>query len=134
MMDIMTEERGLYLPLTYNPEQDTVGVYLPADIPTLTDKIVERKSTKKLVLVEAISQYRMRYVVECDALEHAADEVCMERVEDEFSQLHLGEVITSTREISSEEYLRLFDQDNEYLRNWTAEQKFKMIHSIDYEE
>jgi hypothetical protein len=129
----MTNEQGLYLPLTYNPEQDNMGVYLPADIPTLTDKIVERKSTKTLVLVEAISQYRMRYVVECDEVEHAADEVCMERVKDEFSQHHLGEVITSTREISSEEYLRLFDQDNEYLRNWTSEQKFKMIHSIDYE-
>jgi hypothetical protein len=129
----MTEERGLYLPLTYNPEQDTVGVYLPADIPVLTNKIVDKLSKKRLVLVEAISQYRMRYVVECDEVEHAADEVCMERVEDEFSQYHLGEVITSTREINRAEYLQLFDQDNDYLRSWEPEQKFRMIHSIDYE-
>jgi hypothetical protein len=130
----MTEERGLYLPLTYNPEQDTVGVYLPADIPVLTNKIVDKLSKKRLVLVEAISQYRMRYVVECDEVEHAADEVCMERVVDEFSQHHLGEVITSTREIDRAEYLQLFDQDNDYLRNWEPEQKFRMIHSIDYEK
>ena len=65
-------------------------------------------------------------------MEHAADDVVMERIQDEFSQLHLGEVITSSREIDRVEYLRLFDEDNDYLKNWTTEQKFKMIHSIDY--
>ena len=94
--------------------------------------VLTERAGKKLVLVEAISQYRMRYVVECDEVEHAADDVVMERIQDEFSQLHLGEVITSSREIDRVEYLRLFDEDNAYLKDWTTEQKFKMIHSIDY--
>lgn len=121
--------KQVFLPLVNHNGQNGVFQYVQDDAPVLTQRV-----GKKLVLVEAISQYRMRYVVECDEVEHAADEVVMERVKDEFSQLHLGEVITSTREIDRGEYLRLFDQDNDYLKDWEPDQKFRMIHCIDYEE
>lgn len=85
-------------------------------------------------MVEAITMYRMRYVVECDEVSHAADTVTMNEMQDEFSQLHLGEIITSTREISREEYLKLFNEDNDYLRGWTDEEKFKLVHKIDYDK
>ena len=53
---------------------------------------------------------------------------------EEFSQLHLGETITSTRVIDDAEYLRLFDVDNYYLKAWPEEQKFKYVHKVDYTE
>lgn len=89
----------------------------------------------KYVLVETISQFRERYVIEvpdnhndgeypCTAEQWAADTVTAEEMQ-EFSQLHLGEVIISTREIAKEEIISLCDKDNDYVKSWTDEQKFK---------
>jgi hypothetical protein len=94
---------------------------------------------KKLVLVETISQHRVRYVVEVeDNIEHALDEVvCREGDVDEFkefSQMHLGNVIVSHREISGDEYLKIFNEDNDYLSMWPEEQKNRLINVIDYTE
>ena len=99
----------------------------------------ERKkmSGKKLVLVEAVSMFRHRYVVECNEEEHAADEVVMcKELEsfEEFSQQHLDEIITSTRIITEQEYLELFDRDNDYLASWDVEQKKRFINKINYNE
>jgi hypothetical protein len=84
-------------------------------------------------LVECVSMFRIRYVVECENAEHAGDTVVCEEA-DEFSQLHIGENITSIREIDDAEYLRVFDEDNDYLSEWTDEQKFKFVHKVDYED
>ena len=113
-MSTTNTDRPMYLPLTWKDEEPAMS--------------------KKLVLVEAITMYRMRYVVECDDVHHAADEVAMDLMRDEFSQLHLGETISSSREISREEYLRLFNEDNDYLRAWTDEEKFRLVHKIDYDK
>ena len=97
----------------------------------------KNKSGKKLVLVETVSMFRMRYVVECDEEKHAADEVVMSKGNgdfEEFSQHHLDEVITSTRVIDEQEYFELFDRDNDYLKNWDVEQKKRFINKIDYNE
>ena len=45
-------------------------------------------------LVETISYFRHRYVIECDSAEHAKDTVTMNEAE-EMSQLHIDESITS---------------------------------------
>lgn len=111
-MDII--DRPMYLPLTWKDKESTM--------------------TKKLVLVEAITMYRMRYVIECDEVGHAADTVAMNEMQEEFSQLHLGETITSSREITKDEYLRLFNEDNDYLNSWTDEEKMRLIYRIDYDK
>ena len=93
---------------------------------------------KKLFLVETVSIFRQRYVVEAKNAEHAQDEVVIATTGDydenwkEFSQHHVDECITSTREISKKEYLDLFDTDNEYLKSWSVEQKMKSINKINY--
>lgn len=92
--------------------------------------------TKKLVMVDCISQFRMRYCVEVeDDIGHALDHVTMyEHDPDklkEFSQLHIGNHIISHREIDKEEYLRMFDEDNDYAKNWDEEQKFKSINEVE---
>ena len=84
-------------------------------------------------LVETISIHRIRYVVECETAEHAKDCVTMNEAE-EFSQLHIDEMITSTRVIDDPEYLLLFDEDNAYLKDWSEEEKFKYVYKIDYNE
>lgn len=87
-------------------------------------------------LVETVSIFRMRYVVEANNASDAKDEVTMSVGEDfkEFSQLHLDEMISSTREIDKAEYLRMFDEDNVYLKDWTEEQKLDFINVIDYDK
>jgi hypothetical protein len=84
-------------------------------------------------LVETVSMFRIRYVVEADNASDAKDEVTMNNGDlHEFSQLHLDELITSAREIDREEYLRLFDEDNDYLREWDEEHKLKWVNKVDY--
>ena len=81
-------------------------------------------------LVETISMHRIRYVVECNSAAAAKDTVTMNEAE-EFSQMHIDEMITSTRVIDDAEYLRLFDEDNDYLRSWSEDQKFKYVHKVE---
>jgi hypothetical protein len=85
-------------------------------------------------LVETVSVFRMRYVVEAKNASDARDEVTM-NVGDNFhemSQLHLDEMITSTREIDTAEYLRIFDEDNVYLKDWDEDQKLGLVQVLNY--
>ena len=81
-------------------------------------------TNKVWVLVDTIFTYRMRYMVEAPESnpEYALDDVTMETAK-EFSQLGLGETITSHRIVSKEEALRLCDEDNSYVQSWTEDQK-----------
>jgi hypothetical protein len=85
------------------------------------------------VLVDTVSQFRQRYVVEVPKgkSEYALDSVTMEDVK-EFSQKHLGETIVSHRVISEKDALDLFDEDNDYLKSWNEEKKLSYINKIDY--
>lgn len=80
----------------------------------------------KLVLVDTISQYRMRYLVEVpEGKEYwALDTVTFEQAK-EFSQLHLGETIVSHRTISEKDALSQFRLDNSYLAGWPDNQILK---------
>lgn len=91
----------------------------------------------KYVVVTATSTHRMRYVVPMDELQKmnedyivdlkwALDLVTCEDVE-EFSQMHLGEQIVDCYEMNEDEILDLFDKDNDYLKEWSKEQKIKHI-------
>lgn len=95
---------------------------------------------KKLYMVETISIFRHRYVVNAEHPTHAADEVVMNvggSYDDkwqEFSQKHIDEVISSVREISAADYLKEFDEDNDYLKNWSIAEKMQYINEIKYDE
>lgn len=89
----------------------------------------------KKYLVETVSIFRHRYVVEAKEEEHACDEVvCNDGKLKEFSQYHVDENITSVRVIDDIEYLDLFDKDNDYLKSWSDEEKRKFINVIDYDK
>jgi len=91
-------------------------------------------------LVETVSMFRMRYVIEAKEGEHALDEVVMNTKGDyketwqEMSQKHLDEVIVSSREISDKEYLKIFDEDNDYMVHSTKNEKRRFINKIDYKK
>ena len=91
---------------------------------TMRKKEVE----KELVLVETISTFRMRYVVEVPKgkKDWALDTVTMQEAE-EMSQHHIGEDIVSHRVISQEEFFNIHNEDNDYLKGWTDEQKMRCI-------
>ena len=91
----------------------------------------------KLVLVEAISQFRQRYVIEvpdnhnerqypCTAIQWAEDTVTVEEMK-EFSQKWLGETITSSREVTREEVLAMCDVDNDYCQSWDNDKKIEVF-------
>jgi hypothetical protein len=98
----------------------------------------------KYVMVEAISQFRQRYVIEvpddhdkgdfpCSSIEWAEDTVTMEQMK-EFSQKWLGEVIIDSREVTLDEVMDICDKDNEYLSEWTVKQKMdNLVTEIGYE-
>jgi hypothetical protein len=93
---------------------------------------------KKIVMVEVLSQFLIKYAVEVeDNIEHALDEVVMRETQDsfkEFSQRHLEPtVFVNHYEVTKEEYLKTFDEENDYLKSWSDEQKFEFINIIDYE-
>lgn len=90
---------------------------------------------KKLYMVETLSIFRHRYVVSAHESTHATDEIVMHLGDDklhEFSQKHIDETIMDVREISTDEYLKEFDKDNDYLKSWSIDKKFQCVMDIDY--
>ena len=78
---------------------------------------MSKKPKTKIVLVDAISSFRMRYAVEIpeDAPEEwALDTVTMNEAK-EFSQESLGETIASHRVINQVEFLTQYRKDNDYV-------------------
>ena len=84
------------------------------------------------VLVEAISQFRERYMVEVPKgkAEWALDTVTLNQAQ-EFSQEHLGEVIVSHRVVSFDEALELCDKDNHYCKAWDTDKKLDAFFTKD---
>lgn len=87
---------------------------------------LEKVEETELVLVESISTFRMRHVVEVPKgkAEWAMDTVVMNDAK-EFSQHHIGDNIVSHRVMTKDEVLALSDIDNDYCKSWTEEQKLE---------
>lgn len=90
---------------------------------TLTKK---EKQDTEWVLVECVSTFRERYMVEVPKgkADWALDTVTMNEAK-EFSQEHIGEQIISHRVVTKEEALSLCDKDNDYGSSWNEETKIK---------
>lgn len=83
---------------------------------------VEKSVNTEWVLVETVQMFRHRYCVQVPVgkTEWALDTVTMEEAK-EFSQLHLGETISSHRVLTEEEAVKLCYEDNDYLKSWESE-------------
>ena len=91
---------------------------------------MSKKEQTELVLVDCISTYRMRYLVEVPAgkTEWALDTVVCEEAH-EFSQLHIGEQIMSHRVVTDAEAMKICDEDNSYCAGWADELKQKNFYT-----
>jgi len=80
------------------------------------------------VLVECVSQFRMRYMVQVPEGEAlwALDTVTMNEAK-EFSQEHIGENIVSHRVVPEAEAILLCDVDNDYFSGHDAALKHKVF-------
>lgn len=97
--------------------------------------------SKDYVVVTAISQFRMRYVMhkddlqklntdtEVNPIEWAEDTVTCDDIDD-FSQEHLGQHIVDSRMVDEDEMLEIFDRDNDYLRGWDRGYKIKWTRKL----
>lgn len=87
---------------------------------------LKKEQEMEWVLVDTVSQFRMRYMVQVPIgkAHYALDTVTMGEAK-EFSQEHLGETIVSHRVVSEAEALEIFDKDNDYLKSWDPEVKIK---------
>ena len=83
------------------------------------------------VMVTTISSHRIRYAVpvknaDGQTVENVKNMIANEEVE-EFSQLWLGEQIIDTQVVDEQMMLEMFDDENQYLTSWSAEQKIDHV-------
>jgi len=103
---------------------------------------MSKEDEDRFVMVTMVSSHRMRYCIPVselqkmneekemtaeDALDWAQDSVTMEEV-DEFSQHWLGEQTVDAFILDKERVLQMFDRDNDYLKDWSEEQKLDHIY------
>lgn len=86
------------------------------------------KEPTELVMVECVSMYRIRYLVEVPVgkSEWALDTVTLNEAK-EFSQEHLAENIVSHRVVTQEEAMKICDTDNDYADGWTEAKKLEVF-------
>jgi len=96
---------------------------------------MSKKQELEWVLVDTVSQFRMRYMVQVPVgkKDWALDTVTMQEAK-EFSQEHIGESIVSHRVVTEEEALRICDEDNDYCNKWSDEKKIDVFFTKDGEK
>jgi len=87
---------------------------------------LKKKEETEWVLVECVSTFRERYMVEVPKGQElwALDTVTMNEAK-EFSQEHIGEQIVSHRVVTKEEALAMCTKDNDYCSSWEDDVKIK---------
>ena len=92
-----------------------------------------KKIETQWVLVETVSMFRERYMVEVpvgvdrydkDKTLWALDTVTMGEAK-EFSQEHLGETIVTHHVVTKEDALAMCDKENDYAKKWNDELKIQ---------
>ena len=87
---------------------------------------LKKKEETEWILVECVSTFRERYMVEVPKGKElwALDTVSMNEAK-EFSQEYLGEQIVSHRVVTKEEALTMCDKENNYCTSWEDDVKIK---------
>ena len=111
---------------------------VPVDSGVNPDATAPKKT--HLFVVDTISTFRHRYVIEAESLEHAYDEVTMidsghpDDMFESVTQLHIGEQIIDGRKISKKKFdkmlVALSADERELCSHWMGD---KLIRKIDYD-
>lgn len=93
-----------------------------------------------LYVIDTLVQFRQKYVIEADELDHAYDEIVMresgsdEDYFEEVTQRFLGETIIDGRQVTYDEYVNMMktlqNDKNEMCSYWMGD---KLIRKINYE-
>ena len=90
----------------------------------------------KIFVVETVSIFKHTYYISAEEASHAEDEVVC-RLDDatftEGSQKHITETIVDTKTLTEDQFIELFDRENDYLKSWSKEQKLNMINVVNYD-
>jgi len=86
-------------------------------------------SEKKIFIVETISQHRLLYAIKAETREEAERFVLNASAEEikEMGQNHVGESVFCSYDVNEEGYIETFDDINDYLKEWSTDQKLKYI-------
>ena len=104
----------------------------------MANTTVWRNNMSKIVLVETVSTFRHVYAVRLpddEPNENAVDDVVWKALAwdvidppiKEVTQKHISEEIFSHRVVTEDEYIELFDRENDYLKDWPREKKLEFI-------
>lgn len=132
IVEIQEQDGEYYLPLSDEMLEGTnieIGdTVVWRDLGNGSWSLRKKEPETELVLVECISTFRQRYLVEVPKgkPEYALDTVTMEEAK-EFSQQHLGETIVSHRVVNQEEALKMCNEENDYCSSWTDEHKMDVF-------
>lgn len=91
----------------------------------------------KIFIVETVCVFRKTYYVKAKEASHAEDEVVCQMDNPDFiegSQCHVAENISHVRQVTEREFLKTFDHENPYLKEWTREHKLGHINVVDYSD
>lgn len=90
-------------------------------------------SEKKIFIVETISQHRLLYAVKAESREEAESFVLNTSAEEikEMGQNHVGESVFCSYDVTEEGYIENFDDINDYLKEWSLENKLKYINEME---
>ena len=90
-------------------------------------------SEKKIFIVETISQHRLLYAIKAETREEAERFVLNTSAEEikEMGQNHIGESVFCSYDVDEESYIETFDDINDYLKEWSTEQKLKYINEME---
>ena len=105
---------------------------------------------ERYAVVTCVSQFRQRYCIPVSELQKLndnydltaephlavewAEECVLGQEVNEFSQHYMDELIVDTFMLDEERVLQLFDRDNDYLKDWSKEQKLNHIHNWKIEQ
>lgn len=101
---------------------------------------------KQYVVITTVTMHKHKYVIPVDDLQKENPDVPVNPIEwandcvtcedvSELSQDYLGENIIDTEIVDGEEkILEIFDRENEYLKDWSREQKLEMVHNWKFED
>lgn len=81
---------------------------------------------KKIYIIDAISSHKVSYAVTAESEEEARAKFETGKFE-EMGQQWLGERFIKSFEVTEDGYIAQFDKRNDYLKEWTKEQKMKLI-------
>jgi hypothetical protein len=100
--------------------------------------------SKEYVLITTLSHFKLKYAIPREDFDNLGFSepldtdkllrlVSGEHIQ-EFSQAHLGEVVSDVSVYTEEDMLTIFDIDNAYLKDWSVEQKLQYLNKWKLDE